>query len=134
MPDIVFLLLFFFMVSATMKKPDDQVEVIIPEAHALTEVRKQFLVKELYIGKVKDSSLGGGYKISAENKIIKLSEIGHWVERQRATLDAGFKNQMIILLRADENVDMGLMSDIQIELRRHDARKVVYRTLESALP
>ncbi|MCP4460068.1 MAG: biopolymer transporter ExbD [Cytophagales bacterium] len=130
MPDIVFLLLFFFMVSATMKKQDDQVKLKTPEAHALTEVQKQFLIKELHVGKPKNSSLGIGYKISAENKMIQLSEIGHWVETQRATLDETYKDQMIVLLRADENVDMGFITDIQQELRKYKARKILYRTLE----
>jgi len=130
MPDIVFLLLFFFMVSATMKQPEDHVKIKIPPAHALTKVQKQFLIKELHIGKPKNVSFGIGYKISAENQIIQLSDIGHWVETQRASLDEAYKNQMIVLLKADVDADMGLIMDVQQELRKHQARKILYRTLE----
>ncbi len=130
MPDIVFLLLFFFMVSATIKPQENQVEVNAPKAHALTKVQKQFLIKELIVGKPKDSSLGTEYKISSDNQILQLSELGHWVETQRASIDESYKDQMIILLKSDENVDMGLITDIQKELRKHNARKILYRTLE----
>lgn len=125
-PDIVFLLLFFFMVSATMKQPDDRVKIKTPVAHALTKVQKQFLIKELHVGRPKDPTLGIGFRISAENKIIQISEIGQWVETQRSTLDEIHKNQLIVLLKADENVDMGLITDIQQELRKHNARKFCF--------
>lgn len=130
MPDIVFLLLFFFMVTATIKTEDESLKVDIPKAQAITQVKKKFLIKELHIGFPKDQQLGSTARISAEGRFIDISEVGQWVLEQKSSLDEVYKDQMIVLLKADEKVDMGLIGDIQSELRKYNARKVLFRTLE----
>lgn len=130
MPDIVFLLLFFFMVTATIDKSQDQLKVEIPQAKAITKVQKRFLIRELHIGFPKDVNLGTSPRISAEDRILQISGIGNWVQEQKTDLGEAYKDQMIVMLKADIDVDMGLIGDIQVELRKHNARKVLFRTLE----
>mmetsp|Transcript_10880 Transcript_10880/g.44538 ORF Transcript_10880/g.44538 Transcript_10880/m.44538 type:complete len:150 (-) Transcript_10880:539-988(-) len=129
MPDIVFLLLFFFMVTATIKVKEEQLKVSMPNAHAVNSIDKKFLIKELHVGFPKDAQLGNSPKISAENRLIGLRQIGLWVQNQKADLGEIYQDQMIVLLKADEKVDMGFIGDIQTELRKHNARKILYRTL-----
>ena len=131
MPDIVFLLLFFFMVSATIKTSDDQLNIQQPSAHALTQVEKKFLIRELHVGYPKNEQLGKAPRISTGDVYIELSQIGNWIEEQRTSLGEAYGDQMIVLIKAHKDIDMGLISDIQQELRRHNARKVLFRTLES---
>ncbi|MEP3386655.1 MAG: biopolymer transporter ExbD [Reichenbachiella sp.] len=126
MPDIVFLLLFFFMVTATIKVNEEQLDVHIPNAHSLTTVDKKFLIKELFVGFPKDS-------ISVDNKLIALEQIGQWVQEQKSDLGEVYKDQLIVMLKADEQVDMGLIGDIQMELRKNNARKILYRTIEGPI-
>ncbi|MEP2023740.1 MAG: biopolymer transporter ExbD [Reichenbachiella sp.] len=130
MPDIVFLLLFFFMVTATIKVNEEQLNVQIPNAHSLTAVDKKFLIKELFVGIPKDSKLGSSPRISANNKLVNLDQIGQWVQEQKSDLGEIYKDQLIVMLKADEQVDMGLIGDIQTELRKNNARKILYRTLD----
>ncbi|WP_109830241.1 ExbD/TolR family protein [Reichenbachiella versicolor] len=130
MPDIVFLLLFFFMVSATIKREDNQLDVSVPQAHAVTQVNKKFLVKELHIGYPTDLNQGSTPKILNGKQILQLSNISQWIQEQRSTLDEVYHDQMIIMLKADKNVDMGIIGDIQTELRKNNARKVMFRTLD----
>jgi hypothetical protein len=70
MPDIVFLLLFFFMVSATIKPKEDMLRIDDPKAHAITVVKKKFLIKELHIGVPKNSSLGTSPRISDGESLL----------------------------------------------------------------
>ncbi|SMD31747.1 Biopolymer transport protein ExbD [Reichenbachiella faecimaris] len=133
MPDIVFLLLFFFMVTATIKVNEEQLNVQIPNAHSLTSVDKKFLIKELFVGIPKDSKLGASPRISANNKLISLDQIAQWVQEQKSDLGEVYKDQLIVMLKADEHVDMGLIGDIQMELRKNNARKILYRTLDHPL-
>ena len=70
MPDIVFLLLFFFMVTATIDKNQDQLKVEIPNAKAITKIQKKFLIRELHVGFPKDPNLGNAPRISAGDRII----------------------------------------------------------------
>lgn len=130
MPDIVFLLLFFFMVSATIKTEDDQLKIKQPQAHALTKVQKKFLIKELHVGYPKNERFGSSPRISNGDILLDLQQIGNWVEQQKTELGEAYQDQMIVLIKAHKNVDMGLISDIQQELRKHNARKVLFRTLE----
>ena len=130
MPDIVFLLLFFFMVSATIKPQEDQLKIRQPKAHALTQVEKKFLIRELHIGFPKNETLGKSPRISDGEVIMELSQIGNWVAQQKSELGEAYEDQMIVLIKAHKEVDMGLIGDVQQELRKYNARKVLFRTLE----
>ncbi len=132
MPDIVFLLLFFFMVSATIKTEDEKLKVTIPKAQAITKVEKKFLIRELHVGFPKNQKLGSTPKISADGKLLELNALGNWVQEQKTSLGEVYSDQMIVLLRAHEEVDMGIIGDIQSELRKNNARKILYRTLEES--
>ncbi len=130
MPDIVFLLLFFFMVTATIDKSQDQLKLEIPQAQAITKIQKKFLIRELHVGFPKNPNLGTSPRISASDRIIDISDLGNWVQAQKTDLGEAYQDQMIVMLKADIDVDMGLIGDIQVELRKHNARKVLFRTLE----
>lgn len=130
MPDIVFLLLFFFMVTATIKTEDDQVVIDPPRAHAVSQVQKKFLIKELHVGFPRNTQWGKQPRISTGSTYIDLSQIGNWVEQQKSDLGERYSDQLIVLIKAHEGVEMGLIGDLQQELRKHHARKVLYRTLE----
>lgn len=128
LPDIVFLLLFFFMVSATIKPMNDQVKLTIPKAQAMTKINRQELIKEIIIGKPINREVGEQEVISVDNKVIKKEQLTQWVIEQKESLPENLKDQMIIVIKADEYVKMGLISDVQEELKKANARKVVYRT------
>lgn len=129
MPDIVFLLLFFFMVSATIKTEDDLLKIRQPKAHAITQVKKKFLIRELHVGYPKNEKYGQSPRISAEDVFIDLPQLGNWVEEQKTSLGEYYGDQMIVMIKAHKEVDMGFIADIQQELRKHNARKVLFRTL-----
>ncbi|WP_258101189.1 ExbD/TolR family protein [Marinoscillum pacificum] len=128
LPDIVFLLLFFFMVSATIKPMNDQVKLTTPKAEAMTKVNRKELIREIIIGKPINREVGDQEVISVDNRVIKKEQLTQWVMEQKETLPENLKDQMIIVIKADEYVKMGLVDDVQEELKKANARKVVYRT------
>ena len=128
LPDIVFLLLFFFMVSATIKPMNDQVKLTTPKAQAMTKVNRKELIREIIIGKPINREVGDQEVISVDNRVIKKEQLTQWVMEQKETLPENLKDQMIIVIKADEYVKMGLVDDVQEELKKANARKVVYRT------
>lgn len=129
LPDIVFMMLFFFMVSATIKSEKEIVETKIPQAKELTSAEKKSLVKELKIGKPLNSEDGEEVKIADGERFIPMNQLTYWVNQKRDELPEYYKDQLIVMLKADESVSMGIISDIQQELRKSKARKVLYRTL-----
>lgn len=130
LPDIVFLLLFFFMVTAVIRTDEKIVEYKIPVARQLTKAEMKTLIRELQVGKPVNPEMGEQPLISAGNSFIDVKDIVQWVHQQKATLPEAYKDQMIIVLKADETVHMGMIADIQQELRKSNARKILYRTLE----
>ncbi|WP_421871794.1 ExbD/TolR family protein [Marinoscillum sp.] len=132
LPDIVFLLLFFFMVSATIKPVDEQVTYKTPQALAITSVDQKTLIREISIGHPQNTSLGDQDVISVANQIIRVDQIAQWAIEQKETLPEALKDQMIVVIKADEFVKMGLISDVQEELKKANARKVVYRARPEA--
>ncbi len=130
LPDIIFLLLFFFMVSATIRPKEDIVQAEIPKAIAITKVDRKELVREITIGLPKNSAFGKEPRISVEGQFIEMDRIAQWLVEQRESLPEVLKDQMIVVLRADEHVEMGLVSDLEEELKKVNARKIVFRTLQ----
>lgn len=129
LPDIVFLLLFFFMVTATIKPKEDKVKISYPKATALTKVQMKTLIREVSIGQPRDIRYGSEDIITVDNRVIELEDIPQWIVEQKETLPEAYKDQMIVLLKADESMKMGLINDVQQQLKKSNARKVVYRTL-----
>ncbi len=117
------------MVSATVKTNKEPVTYNLPKAHHLTTGDKKFLLKELIIGQ-SNNSTPNQYYISDGSRILQLRDIAQWVSRMRSTIPEQYKDQMVVLIKADQKVDMGLITDIQQKLRESNARKIVYRTLE----
>lgn len=130
LPDIVFLLLFFFMVTAVIRKDEKLVEYKVPSAQNITQAEMKTLVRELQIGLPKNPALGKEPLISTGKKYIGVDDIAAWVEQERTTLPEAYKDQMIIVLKADEAVKMGLIADIQQKLRKSNARKILYRSTD----
>ncbi|MEQ9285569.1 MAG: biopolymer transporter ExbD [Cyclobacteriaceae bacterium] len=128
LPDIIFLLLFFFMVSATIKPNEQLLEYENPNAHNIVRPDKKFLIKELTVGLPKMGNIGQTPRISDGKRYLEIIDIPQWVSMSKATLPENYQDQMIVLLKADMTIDMGLVADIQEKLREADARKIIYRT------
>ena len=126
LPDIVFLLLFFFMVSSVMRQNEEVLRTREPAAREISKIDKKILIKELNIGF--DES--GNSKIHAGSKFLTMDQVIQWVHESRNDLPEHLQDQMIVMIRADKDVEMGLISDIGEQLRKSNARKVLYRTLE----
>ncbi len=130
LPDIVFMMLFFFMVTATIRPEEQLVQAKIPQARELNKVEKEQLLKEISVGKPNNKALGQEPKITVGDRFIAMKDIPQWVSQQRDELPEYYKEQMIILLRADEDLEMGIIADIMEELKKANARKILYRTLD----
>lgn len=130
LPDIVFLLLFFFMVSSVIKTSQDLVAYEVPKARQLTRAEKKIVIQEMIIGYSKDKALGQSPRIIVNQTPVDVASIAQWSHQARNELPEYLRSQMIILLKADRNVEMGLIADIQQQLRKAGARRIIYEALE----
>lgn len=130
LPDIIFMLLFFFMVTTVLREQEILVEQKIPQATQLQKLQKKTLISYLYLGKPKNTALYGQEpRIQANDVLINTSDIIQWVNQEKDNLSEAERDQITISLKADKEVKMGPVSDIQFELREADARKLMYASV-----
>ncbi len=129
LPDIVFMLLFFFMVSTTMKEVEYKVIIKLPEASEAKKIENKSLVSYIYIGvpqKALQSKYGTEPVIQLNDQIATIDDIAPYVEQERSQRAESDVPKMIFSLKIDENADMGIVSDVKEELRKVQALKINY--------
>ena len=131
MPDVVFMLLFFFMVTTQLRETTIDVQQHIPEATQMKKLLRKSLVTNLYIGEPKKiDQFGKEPKIQADDVFIEPKDIILWVSRQRDLLPENERDQMTVALKVDTESKRGIIADVESELRKANARKILYTTLQ----
>ena len=128
LPDIVFMLLFFFMVATVLRTEEEKVTVIRPEATELYKIEKKHLIRYINIGKPLDKRYGTMEIVQLNDSYSGPEAIQDWVDRERLTLAEAEQSKMWVSLKVDQDTKMGLVTDIKNELREASALKVLYST------
>ncbi len=132
LPDIIFMLLFFFMVTTVLRETEIKVEQTLPKATQLRKLEKKSLVSHLYIGKPKQPEVYGTEpKIQANDVFINPDDVVLWVNQEKDKLFEDERDQITISLKVDVETKMGIISDVQQELREANARKILYASIKS---
>lgn len=133
LPDIVFMLLFFFMTVTVMKDSSLKVENTLPNASEIKKLEKKDRVIYIYVGAPTSqysSQFGKEPKIQLNDKFADPSSVGDYILQERAKKAQELQNVLTTALKVDKNANMGLISDIKQELRKVNALKVNYTTYE----
>ncbi|MBO5655812.1 MAG: biopolymer transporter ExbD [Rikenellaceae bacterium] len=129
LPDVVFMLLFFFMTITTMRDQEVLVQTKLPSATEVQKLEKKSLVSYIYIGqptKAMQAKFGTSPRIQLNDSYRSTRDILEFVAAERDKLSENERAQMTICLKADENTRMGIISDVKQELRRANALKISY--------
>src|SRR6056300_1344552 len=129
--DIVFMLLFFFMVATVMRDNTLMVTNKLPAADQVQKLDKKDRVIYIYEGKPSaryESKYGDQPKIQLNDKFSVVSDVGAYVLAERATKREELQNVLTTALKVDGETNMGLISDIKQELRKVNALKINYTT------
>ena len=131
MPDVVFMLLFFFMVTTELRETAIDVQQRIPEATQLRKLQRKSLVTNLYIGEPKKTEqFGKEAKIQADDVFIEPKDIVLWVNRQKDLLPENERDQLTVALKVDNEAKRGIIADVESELRKANSRKILYTTMQ----
>ncbi len=126
LPDIIFILLFFFMVATVMRERDVKVQVIVPEGTEIVKLKKKSLISHIYIGKPSDPALGDASRIQLNDVLGDHKKVGEFVEIERKKLPEVDRKKMIVSLKVDTETKMGIVFDVKQELRQANALKINY--------
>jgi len=129
LPDIIFMLLFFFMTVTVMRNSSLKVEVNIPEATELTKLEKKSLVNFIFIGKPMrqyQAVRGTSPQLQLGDKFSDIADIPVFLEKHRAKVPEKQRSMIISSLKIDSKVTMGIVSDVKDQLRKSEQLKVNY--------
>ncbi|CAM1361081.1 Biopolymer transporter ExbD [Tenacibaculum litopenaei] len=130
LPDIVFMLLFFFMVTTTMRETDLAIEnPRLPQASEVKKLERKSLVSTIYVGKAKDSKYGDGYnRIQLNDKIGTPEDVPAFILNERGNQAEEDVPFMTTSIKADKESSVGTLADIREKLRDVNALKLSLST------
>ncbi len=127
--DIVFMFLFFFMVTTTMRETENKVMVTLPEASEVVKLERKDLTSYINIGpptRILQRQYGTDARIQLNDSFKSVDEIRDFIAAERDAMSEADRQFMTVCIKADENVRMGIISDVKQELRRCSALKIMY--------
>jgi len=132
LPDFIFMLLFFFMVTTVMREQEILVKQLLPKAEQLTKIEKKSLVSQIYIGEPRNTGLFGSEpKIQTNDVFVEPEEIVQFVNQEKDKLDENQRDKITMSMNVDVDVKMGIVSDVEQKLRDANALKVLYRSVKT---
>ena len=129
LPDLIFSILFFFMIVTSMREVELKVEFKTPQGTELEKLERKSLVSNIYIGKPTReyrAKLGTQSRIQLNDKFADVSHIREYIQDERASLAERDKPYMKVSIKADKDTQMGVITDVKMELRHAWALSIVY--------
>lgn len=128
--DIVFMLLFFFMVTTQMRETENKVIVKMPEASEVAKLERKDLSSYINVGtptRTYQAQYGTDARIQLNDSFKTVEDIRDFIAAERESMSEADRQFMTTVLRTDEDVRMGIVTDIKQELRRCSALKIMYQ-------
>lgn len=127
LPDLIFTILFFFMIVTTMREVTLKVKMTIPSGTELEKLEKKSAVSHIYVGPPTDqlrAQMGSGTRIQLNDRYAEPREVMDFVAQERQ----GMMNQaeQVISIKADKRTQMGIITDIKEVLRKSWALRINY--------
>ena len=127
--DIVFMFLFFFMVTTQMRSSEVKVKVHLPEATEVAKLERKDLASYIYIGSPNSQyqgQFGTEARIQLNDSFKTTNDIRDFIAAERDAMSETDRQLMQVDIKADEDVRMGIVTDVKQELRRCSALKIMY--------
>ena len=131
LPDLIFTVLFFFMVVTHMRKTTIKVQYRVPHGTELTRLTKKSAVSYIYIGKAPRSAMAtgdnnGGYALQLNDKLATPADIADYISAERQRMSPDDRTRQTVSLKADRKARMSLITDVKQALRKANVRKISY--------
>ena len=124
LPDLIFTVLFFFMIVTHMNENQMKMKYQVPQGTTLERLEKKSTVSHIYIGKPYKG--GGATAVQVNDKIVDVAETGDFIAAERNRMSPNDAKNMTVSIKADKKADMGVVTDVKQSLRRANALKILY--------
>ncbi len=121
MPDLIFTVLFFFMIVTHMRSDEVKVRYTVPQGVEIRKLANKSSVVNIYIGR-----LGDAWRIQLNGELVTPEEIPARIEHLRDAMSPENAEHLTVSLRADRHTPMGIISDVKQTLQKSYALRINY--------
>jgi biopolymer transport protein ExbD len=125
MPDLIFTVLFFFMIVTHMRSDEVKVKLEVPQGTGVQKLANKASVVNIYIGQ-----LNGEWGVQLNGDLISINDISARIEEIRGGMSAENADKLTISLRADRHTPMGIITDVKQALQQSYALRINYSATE----
>lgn len=125
LPDLIFTVLFFFMIVTHMRDVSPQVQYEMPQGTEIEKNARKTGMVYLFIGKPMDAA-GNETLIQLNDHLVSIDQIADAVNEERQQMAEDARRHMTVSIRADRDTEMGIINDVKQQLRKAGALHVVY--------
>ena len=129
LPDLIFSVLFFFMIVTHMQKVAVKVQFRTPQGTELTRLTKKTAVTYIYIGKPEGNlqkTLGTATRIQLNDKFGNLDDVVDYISAERERMSPEDQQQMTVSVKADRTTKMSIIDNVKLALRKAKAYRISY--------
>ena len=130
LPDIVYMLIFFFMITTTMRDVTLKVKSSAPKANQIAKLEKKSLVSSIYIGPPRDQKFGTDSRIQLNDQFARPEDIADWVFQEREARAEADRPHLTTALKVHKETRMGIVTDVKQELRKVGAFRINYTAVK----
>jgi len=122
LPDIVFMLLIFFMVTTVLREQNIKVQTELPQAEALTKIEQKRLISKIHVGPLKRGENQGETAIQIDDALIENRRTIRQIMYRKVQNEP----RLIASLKVDVGSEMGVVNEVHQELREAGALRINY--------
>ena len=127
LPDLIFTVLFFFMIVTHMRNENVKVKYQVPQGTELSRIAKKSAVTNIYIGKrMGEGTSDGNYFVQVNNEIMDISQISSYIKAIREDMAPEALSLATVSIKADRDVPMLIVTQVKQALRDAKAYRVSY--------
>ena len=129
LPDLIFTMLFFFMIVTTMREVTMKVQFKAPQATELEKLEKKSLVTFIYVGQPTmelQAKMGAETRIQLNDKFSEVTEVQDYIYQERENMKEEDQPFMTVSLKVDKDTKMGIVTDVKQALRQSYALNINY--------
>ena len=132
LPDLIFTVLFFFLIVTHMRDVEKKVVYEVPAGTEVEKEAHKSAVVHIYIGKPLDGS-SDAYSIQLNNQLMAVGDIKRFIETERRHMSAEDQERLTVSIEADRDVPMSIINDVKQALRKSYALNVSYAATQKQL-
>ena len=130
LPDLIFTVLFFFMIVTHMRDNTVKVRYTTPEGTEISPIAKKSAVVYVYVGMRDERGGMRDVAIQVNDRIVPLDRVAEAVLYEKDKMLPEDQQQMIVSLRADRGVKMEIITGVKQALRQANVKRINYSAVE----